>query len=81
MHDGSRTRQAVRRVQYELPGFCAGAVMARLDHAVRMIGLGRQEEALADLARASEEAREWQRWAALVVDYDAAHEALRREAV
>ena len=55
--------------------------MARLDHAVRMIGLGRQEEALADLARASEEAREWQRWAALVVDYDAAHEALRREAV
>ena len=76
----NRQEQRIKRLQYELPGFCAGAVMARLDHAVRMIGLGRQEEALADLQRASEEAREWQRWAVVMTDYDAAHAELRREA-
>ena len=53
--------------------------MVRLAHAERMIGLGRMAEALADLARAGEEARAWQRWASLIVDYDAAHEALEKE--
>lgn len=60
----NRQEQSTRRLQYELPGMAAGMVMVRLDHAERMIGLGRMAEALADLARAGEEARAWQRWAA-----------------
>lgn len=76
----NRQEQSIKRLQYELPGMAAGMVMVRLDHAERMIGMGRMAEALADLARAGEEARAWQRWAVVVTDYDAAHEALRREA-
>ena len=76
----NRQEQSTRRLQYELPGMAAGMVMVRLAHAERMIGLGRMAEALADLARAGEEARAWQRWAAVVTDYDAAHMALKQEA-
>ena len=72
-------QQAVRRVQYELPGFAAGEALAALDRARRMLTLGRQAEALAEMERAARAARDWQRLAVLVVDYDAARDELRRE--
>lgn len=82
--DGPRIQQACRRAMYEFPGFAAGTVIAVLERDLALLREhGHNSTVVAtvrdDLARCVSMARDWQRLAICVTDYDAAHSLLEIE--
>lgn len=77
----------IQRAQYELPGFAAGNCAARLDLVLTLTGAfqaryGRNpimESIEQHVREARQDVINWQMYAQMVTDYDAAHRAIREE--
>ncbi len=87
MKRSRRADHEVRRAQYELPGFAAGNCAAHLDLVLTLTSAfttryGRNaivESIEQHIREARQDIINWQYYARMVTDYDAAHEAVRRE--